>query len=148
MHSRIFHALIIAVAALALFACSRKAPVGESSDPVLFQDSAVVDPNPAFLYEDAKFYFAWEDKRGDMKNAVVVLRIEDVNGESEFIEPKDVHIEGDTGGTIWFNLMILDGFQGTWYITVLDDSGNASNEIDLYLFVNPTPEDDDSAAAG
>ena len=50
---------------------------------------------------------------------------------------EEIEVEGETGGAVWFDLKILDGFEGTYTITATDKDGNLSNEIEILseLFV-------------
>ncbi|MCZ7584424.1 MAG: hypothetical protein M5R36_14375 [Deltaproteobacteria bacterium] len=115
----------------------------EEVAPLLYQDSLRVDPNPAWLYEDATFYFAWEDGDGDMENPVVSVRLENEDEESRFVEIKNVEVDGHTGGAIWFDLPVSDGYEGRYFITVRDEAGRLSNEIELFLYVSPVPRIDE-----
>ncbi|MCA9878562.1 MAG: hypothetical protein KC442_12295 [Thermomicrobiales bacterium] len=91
--------------------------------PEIFQDSLRVNPNPAWLNEDASFYFAWKDFDGDMDEPVVTVRFENEDGDERFVEINDVEAEGDTGGSIQFDIEVRDGDEGTYYIIVADEDG-------------------------
>ena len=130
--------------ALVLWGCTQDASEGdEDLAPHLFQDSLRIDPNPAWLYEDATFYFGWEDFDGDMESPALTVSFEDEDGKTRFIEIDEIEAEGETGGAVWFDLKILDGFEGTYTITATDKDGNLSNEIEIFLFVNPIPRIDE-----
>ncbi len=142
---RIFqYILLIALAgALVFTACTKDDGQGDADlAPLVYQDSLRVFPNPSWLYEDSVFYFAWEDFDGDMENAIVTIRFEAQNGDVSFIDVDDIETEGDTGGSLKFTRNIVDGDEGRYFITVMDEAGNFSNEIDIFLYVNPLPRDE------
>ncbi len=124
--------------------CVKEQNPDEDLAPFLFQDSLRVWPNPAWLYEDAEFYFAWKDYDGDMDEPAISLRLQKDDGSIVYIEPQNLTIEGRTGGSIVFDRTILDGDEGRWYVVASDKAGNESNEIEIYLYVNPTPRPDET----
>jgi hypothetical protein len=147
--------VLLAVLAVCViqFSCTHGEESNESLAPFLYPDSARVFPNPAWLYEDATFYFAFRDHDGDMQNPVVILRRtdekedEDAGGSenSQYVEVDDIAVDGAAYGSISFPLEILDGYQGNYYISVMDEAGNVSEEIEVFLFVNSEPRTDDDA---
>lgn len=128
--------LLVLLFALAL-SCDKDGSEGdEDLAPVLYQDSFMIHPNPATLYEKALFYFAFTDHDGDMKNPSLTLTYEVKENERQTVAVDKIHVEGETSGSLWFELEIYDGYEGTYYITVTDESGRVSNEIEIALFVN------------
>ncbi len=142
---RLAQYISISILAFALLFCACSKDGGESDAdmaPLIYQNSLRIFPNPSWLYEDSEFYFAWEDFDGDMDEAIVTVRFEAQNGDIRYIESEDVEVEGDTGGSLSFTRNILDGDEGRYYITVTDEAGNVSNEIDIFMYVNPLPRDE------
>ncbi|MCB1153604.1 MAG: hypothetical protein H6684_05625 [Deltaproteobacteria bacterium] len=134
---------VAAVLALGGAACDGGDDENADLAPEIFQDSLRVNPNPAWLNEDATFYFAWKDFDGDMEEPVVTVRFENEDGDERFVEINDVVAEGDTGGSIRFDVEVRDGDEGTYSIIVADEEGNVSNEIEIFLFVNSEPREDE-----
>lgn len=127
-------------------ACSTGTEDDESLAPVLFQDSFDVFPDPVQLYENAKFYFGWLDHDGDMESPTIIVNLINDDGDSIILDAEKIDVEeSDDGktGSISFQVMIMDGYQGTYNIIVVDDKGNNSNRISQYVYVNTVPPPDD-----
>ncbi|MBZ0274043.1 hypothetical protein K8I61_18540 [bacterium] len=130
---------VLLVAAMSA-ACTQGNEPAEELEPVVYQESLRVEPNPAWLYEPARFYFAFEDFDGDVEQPILLVRFENLEGEERFVAADEPRLTGDGhGGAIWFDLDVKDGDEGTYFITLLDKAGNASDEIEIFLFVNPIP---------
>ncbi|MCL4233394.1 MAG: hypothetical protein KJ042_02630 [Deltaproteobacteria bacterium] len=135
--------LVASISALAL-ACSKGGEDDRDLAPELFAESIRVYPNPAWLYEKALFYFGFEDFDGDMDNPTLIVRFEDEDGGSKVVEIASFDIEGETAGTVEFEIVVRDGDEGTYFVAIADDAGNLSNEIPVFLYVNPEPRDEEN----
>lgn len=99
-----------------------------------------IEPNPADVNEEIVFYAGWRDHDGDMENATVTLELENDEGDSFILPIFDLTIEGtETAGTLSFRVTILSGYQGNCLLTVTDEAGHTSEEVEEYLFVNEVP---------
>jgi len=107
-----------------------------SIDPHLFEDSFQIDPNPVDLYETATFYLAWEDHDGDFDEPTVTVRLVTEDDVTTMIPIENLEVEGTTGGSLSFEVEILDEYQGEYSVIVRDEDGNVSNEVTEYLYVN------------
>ena len=128
-------------------ACTTGSEDDESLAPVLYQKSFEVFPDPVQLYENARFYFGWKDHDGGLEYPTILVNLVNDDGESIILDAENIKIsESDDGtsGSINFEIMIMDGYQGTYNIVVVDEDGNNSNKISHYVYVNtvPPPEDD------
>jgi len=104
-------------------------------DPELTE--LTIAPNPADVNDEALFYAAWRDHDGDMENATVTLELENEEGDAFILPVFDLEIEGTaTAGTLSFRVKILSGYQGNCLLTVTDEAGHTSEEVEEYLFVN------------
>lgn len=112
--------------------------------PELYEDSIRINPNPAWLYEKALFYFAFTDEDGDLDDASILVTFENDDGDTRIVEVQDLEIDGETAGTMTFEMTVRDGDEGLYTISIVDDAGNVSNEIEIYLFVNPEPREDEN----
>ena len=104
--------------------------------PVLFEESLRIFPDPAELYEDARFYFGWEDHDGDMTDPTITVLLINEAGDQIILDAENIEVQGEYAGTLSFTIRVLDGYQGEYHIVVQDDYGRQSAEISRFLYVN------------
>lgn len=136
---RMAFSLLAVVLLLGLAAC---AGTGNEKDflraPELL--SLEMAPNPVDAGEDTTFIVTWEDQEGDMAHPTVTLKIENEDDETLLVPVEDIVVDGtETAGSLLFVIAPRVEYQGKCIVTVTDDSGNTSEEIEEYLYVNPLP---------
>ncbi len=116
----------------------------EDLAPFLFENSFEIWPEPAELYEDATFYFGWEDHDGDMENPTILVYLVNEAGDNIILDAEniDVDSDSDTAGSISFTIRMMDGYQGDYFIVIEDEEGNQSNQISRFLYINTEPPED------
>lgn len=137
--------LILSVAIFAIvFGCD-KGDEDVSLAPYLYEDSLTISPNPARAFDKVTFFFAYSDHDGDVKKATVFIHLESDEGDIVQLSPDEgtFEVKGNTNGAISFELTLksVAESQGTYYIYIVDEAGNRSNEISEYLAVNPPREE-------
>jgi len=112
--------------------------------PYLYEDGFSISPNPVSAFEEATFFFPFLDHDGNVDDATVFVRLETDMGDVIELAPEEgtFEVDGDTKGAMSFDLKIgsQDDSQGTYYVYIVDEAGNRSNEISEYLLVNPPEE--------
>jgi hypothetical protein len=144
--NRVLFALLMMVLAFALFACTAGEEEQEDEDlaPVLYQESFEIYPSPAELFEEATFYFGFEDHDGDMDDPTILLLLTTEAEEAIQVQITNLEVlssneDKATAGSISFKVLIQDGYEGTYRIVVQDEAGNQSNAVTRFLFVNDVP---------
>lgn len=137
---------IVSFGLLSVFNCTGRGGSEDDEDlaPFLFQESFEIWPAPAELYEDATFYFGWEDHDGDMENPTIIVYLVNEAGDNITLDAENIEVDSDsdTAGSLSFTVRIMDGYQGDYNILVEDEMGNQSNNISRFLYVNTEPPED------
>ncbi|MDP8225546.1 MAG: hypothetical protein P9L99_19450 [Candidatus Lernaella stagnicola] len=130
----------IVTAFLALGACAGDGirPDGDLTPELL---DMVAIPNPADVGSETTFIASFVDHDGDIEDFSIELIVETEDDEEKFEVPAiDLRVEGLTEGSISFRVNVLDYYQGTFKLRLIDAAGNVSDEIEEFLFVNILPE--------
>ena len=113
--------------------------------PHLYEDGYTISPNPISAFKTATIFFPYSDHDGDIKDSTVFIRLESDAGDVYQLSPNEgsFKVWGGTDGAMSFELDIksVSESQGTYYIYIVDEAGNRSNEISDYLAVNPPAEE-------
>lgn len=140
--------IVVAVLGLLIFTTFSGCEKGDeevSLAPYLYENSLTISPNPARAFDKVTFFFAYSDHDGDVRKATVFIRLETEGGDTFYLSPDEgtFEVKGNTNGAMSFELTIksVSESQGTYYVYIVDEAGNRSNEIYEYLAVNPPQEE-------
>jgi hypothetical protein len=138
-----FSVLALGLASLlALLAACGGEPAKTDPTPVLY--SIEIAPNPVDAYQTATFIVSWRDGDGDMRRPTVAATLHTEDDQTLELPIEDVSVSGGPySGAISFNLVVFDAYQGNVAVTVTDEAGNVSDQIEEYLYVNQAPADED-----